>query len=204
MEVEFSKGAIKFSKELSDLDRFVLDVVDILNSCKIRYVIVSGYIAILFGRPRATEVVDFLMENIDFDKFKDFISISKNQGFEVMKSPDANELYFDFLRKYTAIRLYRTRIFPNAEIKFAKDELNKEALDNPLRVILNSRELLISPLEQQVAYKLYLGARNDIQDARFIFGIFKDNLDTKDILRMSKILKVEAKFDKYLGAKDEG
>ncbi len=204
MEFEFSGKRIKFSKELSDLDKFVLDVVDILNSCKISYVIVSGYIAILFGRPRATEDVDFLIENIDFGRFKDFISISKKQGFEVMNSPDAKELYFEFLSKYTAIRLYRTRIFPNAEIKFAKDELNREALNNPLKVILNSREILISPLEQQIAYKLYLGSRKDIQDARFLFGIFKDNLDIKDILRMSKILKVEAKFDKYLGAKDEG
>ena len=76
-------------------------------------------------------------------------------------------------------------------------------MNNPLKVVLNGKELLTSPLEQQIAYKLYLGSRKDIQDARFIFGIFKDNLNIKDILKISKVLKVETKFNKYLGAKDE-
>lgn len=42
--MEFSEGKIVFNRELSNLDKFVIDFVEILNSVKIRYVIVSGYV----------------------------------------------------------------------------------------------------------------------------------------------------------------
>lgn len=35
----------------------------------IKYVIVSGYVAILFGRSRISEDVDLLVEHISFEKF---------------------------------------------------------------------------------------------------------------------------------------
>ena len=198
MEIKFSGNEIVFDKKLSDLDNFVIDFVNLLNASKIRYVIVSGYVSILFGRPRVTEDIDFLIENIDFNKFTVFISNLEKDDFSVMNSDDKKKLYSDFLVKNTALRIYRGNIFPNAEVKFVKNKLDKEALNNPLKVILNDKELLISPLEQQIAYKLYLGSRKDIQDARFIFDIFKDKLDIKEILNVCRILKVEDKFKKYI------
>jgi len=42
-----------------------MDFVKLLDNAKIDYVVVSGYIAIVFGRPRGTEDVDiFIKENI--------------------------------------------------------------------------------------------------------------------------------------------
>src|SRR3990172_11157548 len=186
MEIEFSKNTITFKKKLSDLDNFVIDFVKVLNTSRIRHVIVSGYISILFGRPRITEDIDILIENVDFNKFNNLISSLRKNGFAIMNTSNTRKLYFDFLMKNTAIRIYKGNIFPNAEVKFVKSKLDKEILNNSLRVIMNNKELLISPLEQQIAYKLYLGSRKDIQDARFIFDIFKDQLDIKEILKLCK------------------
>lgn len=199
MEMEYSKGKITFDKELSDLDKFVLDFVGIMNEIKMKYVIVSGYVVLLFGRPRATEDVDILTEHFDFNKFEGFISLLKTKGFEIMNSPDASELYHEFLRKSTAIRIYSGKIYPNIELKFAHNDLNIEALRNPVKVIVNGKELLISPLEQQISYKLYLGSDKDIQDAKYLFELFKSNLDIGKIIQTNITLEVEDKSKKYLG-----
>ena len=58
MKLKFSKKKIEFRKELNDLDKFVIDFTSILNKLKIKYVIVSGYVAILFGRSRSSEDID--------------------------------------------------------------------------------------------------------------------------------------------------
>ena len=53
MEI-LNKKTIKLDKELNLLDKFVLEFVRILEK-HVNYVIVSGYVAILFGRARSTE-----------------------------------------------------------------------------------------------------------------------------------------------------
>ena len=65
---------------LSDLDLFVSHVLDIL-SVSLPYVIVSGYVAILFGQTRSTEDVDVLIPFCD------------NSTFE--------SLHDEFIRKFT-------------------------------------------------------------------------------------------------------
>lgn len=197
--MEFSEGKIVFEKEMSDLDKFVIDFINILNSCKIRYVIVSGYVVLLFGRPRATEDVDILTEHFDSDKFVDLVRLLKVSGFDILNSDDIDELYHEFLEKNTAIRIFKGVIYPNVELKFVNNPINNEALDNPIKVIVNEKELLISPLEQQISYKLYLGSDKDIQDAKYLFELFKDKLDIGKILKTNKILKVEDKSKLYLG-----
>ena len=52
--------AIRLDRELSELDKLVLAFVRILEK-HVPYVLVSGYVAILFGRARGTEDVDFLL-----------------------------------------------------------------------------------------------------------------------------------------------
>ena len=55
MEIEFKGNKIKFNKELNELDKFVLKFVAVLERLKIKYVLISGYVAILFGRSRSSE-----------------------------------------------------------------------------------------------------------------------------------------------------
>ncbi len=68
MEFEFSENRVKFGRELSNLDRRVIKFAGILDRLEIEYVIVSGYIAILFGRSRNTENVDLFVEEMRFEK----------------------------------------------------------------------------------------------------------------------------------------
>jgi hypothetical protein len=45
--MEYEDGVLRIDKELSKLDEFVADVTTILDDLDVRYVVVSGYVAIL-------------------------------------------------------------------------------------------------------------------------------------------------------------
>ena len=61
MEFSFTKKKIILNnKVVNRLDEFVLTFTSVLDRMKINYVIVSGYVAIVFGRSRATEDIDII------------------------------------------------------------------------------------------------------------------------------------------------
>lgn len=51
------------NRPLTELDKLVLEFVDCISAFK--YVIVSGYVAILFGRPRTTDDIDVIVGEAD-------------------------------------------------------------------------------------------------------------------------------------------
>ncbi len=200
MEFEFSGNRIKFSKELSDLDRFVIDLIKIINKTGIKYTVISGYIAILFGRPRVTEDVDIFIEDISYQQFKNFFGIISEKGYNFLNSSDPEDLFHNYLKESIGIRAAKTgSVFPNMEIKIAKTGLDKVSLGNPVFVELNGNEIITSSLELQIAYKLYLGSRKDIEDARFLFKMFESNLKYSEIEKYAIELGCEIKL-KFLGA----
>ena len=67
-------------RELSNLDKLVLRFIQILEK-HIDYVIISGYVAILLGRSRATEDVDVFIRKVDKQKFFSFYEELKKEGF---------------------------------------------------------------------------------------------------------------------------
>ncbi len=61
---------IYFNKPvLSPEDELALKFSSVLEKLGIRYVIVAGYIAVLFGRNRRTDDVDFIVEELSEEKF---------------------------------------------------------------------------------------------------------------------------------------
>ena len=53
---------LSLSRTLSDLDEDVIEFTEVLSACDVDYVVVSGYVAILTGRSRATEDVDVVLQ----------------------------------------------------------------------------------------------------------------------------------------------
>ena len=191
MEVEFKNGKILLTnKVMNALDEFVLQVSKILEK-HVDYVIVSGYVAILFGRSRGTEDIDFVIKTLSKEEFLELYEDFLGNGFEFINSDDPHELY-TMLRDGMAIRVSRTgEIFPNAELKFPKDEFHREALEMRILVDAGRLRVYISPLELQIAYKLYLGTDRDFEDAYFLYELFKDNLDMQKLKRWCTHLGVD-------------
>ena len=198
MKIKFSKERIEFEKNLSNIDKFVMDFILILNKLKINYVLISGYVSIMFGRNRASEDIDIFIEKLTIARFKGlWEELSKK--FECINASDFKSAYEDYLLKGTAIRFSKSKSYiPNMEVKFPKNELDEWTIKNKRKVILNREMLFISPLELQIPFKLFLGSEKDIEDARYLYKLFKNNIDAGLLKEFNRKLNIEPLFDKYL------
>ncbi|MBN1455290.1 MAG: hypothetical protein JW945_03435 [Methanomicrobia archaeon] len=200
MELEFEdEKRIRFAREFSELDRFVFEFVRVLNNQGIRYVVVSGYITILFGRTRTTEDIDLLSEKISFDEFnKLWLMLSEN--YECLNTTDVTDAYSHYLLNATAVRFAKKEQFiPNIEFKFIKDEVDYYSLTEAIEVRVGDNTLNISPLELQIAYKMFLGSEKDLEDAMFLFALFTEYLDLQTLMTfLTKFGVEDATVKQYL------
>jgi hypothetical protein len=200
LKSKVSKASIKLVKELNDLDKLVIDFVRILDRNKIKYVLVSGYVSILFGRSRSSEDIDIIVKKIPKRKFSVLWEDLSKKNFECFVPDNFENAYDKYLMKQTSIRFSRkNQPIPNIEFMFPKaEDLDNWVLKNGKEVRLNRYVLKISPIELQIAYKLFLGSKKDIEDARHLYQLFEENLNPK--LLSEFLLKLDKKglFNRYL------
>lgn len=109
MDIHYSDRQIDVvEKHLTILDRCVLDFIRMLEQ-KTSYVIVSGYVAILFGRSRGTEDVDILIPSLEKDTFDQLHRALVDGEYEFLNAEDARGLY-DMLTKGMGIRIAKKKI----------------------------------------------------------------------------------------------
>ncbi len=197
MKFKYGNGILKFDKELSELDKQVIKFIKLIKKSGTRYVLVSGYVAILFGRSRTTEDIDLFINKIDYGTFQKLFNRMVDDGYWAVDSDSLDDA-FSRLQEGLSIRMAKNdTVIPNFEIKFAKKTTDFISLDRPLKVIVNNNELLMSPLEIQIPFKVWLGSEKDIEDAAHLYELFGKLLDKKLMADMSKRLKVERKMVKY-------
>lgn len=175
------KKTIQLDKTLNELDLFVLAFVSILES-HTSYVIISGYVSILFGRARATEDIDIFIPELDEERFTILYSDLIKGGYWCLNTEEVSEAY-GYLKEGIAIRFAReNETIPNVEIKFARKSHALEALKDFITVATSKGRLRISSLEQQLAAKrYYLKSDKDFEDARHIEELFSDHIDKKKV-----------------------
>jgi len=191
--VKFRGNEIILRKELSQLDILALNGVSIISRVLGDYVIVAGYVAILFGRSRVTEDIDVIINSssVIIDNIIKLYDELNATGFWVFNAVSP-ETGFEILKNGLAIRVAKKEsIIPNLEVKIAKEPLEFEALRKKVRVILNDRELYISPIELNIAYKLYLGSQKDIEDAVYLYCVFQENIKTNVLASYMRRLGID-------------
>lgn len=200
MEYVYAKGRISIAKKLLSLDEFVLSFTKLLEKAGVRYVIVSGYVGIFFGRSRNTEDVDILIERCGKETFAALWSLA-SRDFECMNAKNPETAYARYLDRDSALRFHKKGEFiPNIELKFTKNEIDDFTLENRVEIVLNkSHRIFFPPMEMQVAYKLYLGSEKDIEDSRFLYGLFGDKLDKEMLRNALRMLDVPKDIISYLG-----
>lgn len=190
MDFIYKKKEISFTKHLNELDLFTLNFCKTLN--KTNYVIISGYVAILFGRSRSSEDIDIV---INSQTKKEFETMWKNitKEFECLNTANKNDA-FEYLKEGLALRFsYKGLFIPNMELKFAK-QLEQTALEKKVLVKVNNEMLYISPIDLQIAYKLFLGSEKDIEDARFLYKIFYKYLNKQQLTNYAVVLGTNLKW----------
>ena len=198
MDIKYLPQKIELTKELNSIDRLAADFTEILNELGIKYAVVAGCVAILFGRNRASEDVDIILEKTNFKLFTELWNkLSKN--FECIITHDTKEAYDMYLMENTPIRFSRKGEFiPNVEIKFPKLDLDYWTIANRKKVIVNGRVLFIGPIELEIPYKLFMGSGKDIEDAKHLYNLFKEKLNLDLLAQFNRKFKIEKMFNKYL------
>ncbi len=169
---------IKIDKTLNEVDKFAINFVKILEK-HMDYVIVSGYVAILLGRSRATEDVDIIIPKIDKDKLRLLYEDLLKNGYWCLNSSDLEDMW-DLLTSKHSIRFaIELEVNPNVELKFLKDVYDQMALRNPVTIVINENEKLkTSFLELQIAFKEeVLKSNRDIEDAKHLRLVAEGHLN---------------------------
>lgn len=202
MEFEFKKGVLKFERELSNLDKLVLKFTHILNKQKIDYVLISGYVAILFGRSRNTEDIDLFIEKMPLQKFLTFWNAVYEDSFECINESNPVDAYNYYLNDGLALRFALKGTFIwNFEVKFPKTKSDFYSLEHKIVVEFNGEQIVTSELELQIAYKLYLGSDKDFEDARHLYNVFKAHLGINLLTRHISEFKMEKQAERILWKK---
>ena len=194
--MELSDGTLTVSRELSELDKDVLEFTQILDACDVNYVIVSGYVAILTGRSRSTEDIDVILESLSEVETEQLVTELKDRGYWGMAMP-LDEMY-SMLSEGSRIRIAEEgEMYPNFETWFVSNDVEREALSNPLTVTFDERQIEISPLELQIAYKLRLAqaadslSGKDFEDALHLYLTFEERFNTEQLETYVNELGVE-------------
>ena len=183
MEIEFKGRDVYLDKELTLYDTLALNFSDVLKKHEVNHVYVSGYVALIFGRSRTSEDIDMLVERMSYTDFLSLWSSLYSAGFYCHNTPDCKTAYNVYLDKQIAIRFSENdRVIPNVEFKWASNEQHKRALSHNLEVYIPGGSVVISSLETQISFKLLLGSDKDIEDARYLFELFKERLNQKDLI----------------------
>lgn len=193
MEYNSSKKEIKLDRKISELDKFVIGFCSLLD----KYVLVSGYISILFGRSRATEDVDLLIPKMELEEFKRLWENIYDSGFECVNTNIPKEA-FEIINEGHNIRFSRKgKPIPNMEFELVQNDIHKYSFENKIKVIMKDNFLYISSLEMQIAYKLMLGKKGnkkDLEDAKHLYELFKEKLNNNELLKLVKELNAEREF----------
>ena len=97
------------------------------------------------------------------------------------------------------------QIHPNFETWFVSNDVEREALSNPLTVTFDEGQIEISPLELQIAYKLRLAqaadslSGKDFEDALHLYLTFEERFNTEQLEIYVNELGVEDYYAELTG-----
>ena len=173
--IELRDDHLFVDREPNDLDELAIRFTSILGDLTIEHVYVSGYVAILAGRSRATEDIDVLLERLDETTVTHLASRLEADGLwgPAMPLDSMNEMLSNDEHIWVA---REDELIPHLEVKFVRDEYDLASLEHAITAHISGTTLPIGPLELQIAYKLYLGTQTDFEDAVHLHTLFGESL----------------------------
>jgi len=190
---EIKEGTIVINRELTNLDIFLKDFIDILKKY-FDYLVVSGFVSISTGRVRGTEDIDVLVEVNDNAKFMRMFEELLEKDFWCYQADEPKEAY-EYVKKLNNIRFARkNELFPN--IEFVPINVSKKAkyyeFTRPQKIRVDEFEFKIPPIEFEILYKeIVLAGKKDIEDARHLRIVYKDEIDESKIEDFASQFQVE-------------
>ena len=189
----------RLSRNIDDktiLDRFTEEFCSIVDK-HVKYIICSGFVSIAHGRARGTEDIDMIIENLPKDKFILLHNELKKGDFICIQSDDPEIIYDDYLNLGESVRyVYEKEGFfpPEMEIKFAKDELDKQQIKERIKFPLTGLNVYFSSIESNIAFKEeLLKSEKDLEDAKHLRRLYFETIDENKINKIKEKIRERLK-----------
>lgn len=172
------------------LDKFALDFCAIAEK-HVKYIVVSGFVAIAHGTRRTTEDIDMIIEKMSFEQFKRFHNDLLKSGFHCMQSTKVEDIY-EYLTHKDSVRYVRqgSLMPPEMEVKFVKDEIDELQMQTRRKFDFTGLDIWFSSIEFNIAFKEeLLKANKDLEDARHLRILYKNEIDENFINQVKKMIK---------------
>ncbi|WP_160134785.1 hypothetical protein [Halococcus salsus] len=193
--VTLTDETLVVDRDPNRLDELAIAFSRLLERFDIGHVFVAGYVAILSGRARATQNIDVLVESLTEQQVDDLTAALDAEGFWGPAMPLASA--YEMLSNGDNIWVApEDQMTPHLEVKFVGDEFDRASLRTAITAQVGEETIPIGPLELQIAYKLYLGAQKDVEDAVHLYTLFEPNLSTQRLEQWAKRLDIEDKYDR--------
>lgn len=190
---EIEQGKIVINRELTELDIFVRDFINVLKKHS-NYLIVSGFVSIATGRPRGTEDVDILVPLLDEKKFQELFNELVKNKFWCYQSDNCKEVY-RYIKSLDSVRFAREgEIFPNMELIPITQERKSKYFEfsNPQEIRVSDFEFKIPWIEFEITYKeKVLGSKKDLEDAQHLRTFFSEILDEDKFRKSCEVIENE-------------
>ena len=186
-------GTIIINRELTKLDLFVKDFLDVLKKHS-DYLIVSGFVSISTGRTRGTEDVDILAQKLDKTKFVLLLGDLFKNSFWCYQGDTIDEIW-KYIENGDNIRFAKEgEMFPNVEfISVDKSKPTKYfEFTHPQKIKIQDFEFKIPPIEFEILYKeIVLAGKKDIEDAQHLRTFFSELIKKERFKEYEPIIKKE-------------
>lgn len=193
--IELRKGTLVVERDPNNLDELAIAFSQILGRFDISHVFIAGYVSILAGRARSTEDVDVLIERIDEATADELADTLSREGFWGPAMPLSS--MYEMLDNGDNIWVAPTdQVAPHLEVKFAHDQFDRASLEQSITARIGNKTIPIGPLELQIAYKLYLGAQTDVEDAVHLYTLFEESLRKPRLEEWVIRLDVETEYER--------
>ncbi len=181
----------RMTRDKNILEKFLLDFAKVIEKQGVKYIVVSGFVAIAHGRIRGTEDIDMIIERIGKKRFVELHNDLVKAGFECMQSDDAELIFDNYLNCNLSVRYTkRGEYIPEMELKLAKDELDEMQINEREKIDFTGLDVWFSSIEINIAFKEeLLKSEKDIEDARHLRLIYKNKLDENKINKIKKMIR---------------
>jgi hypothetical protein len=190
---EMKEGKILINRELTDLDLFVKDFLEIVKK-HCNYLIVSGFVSISTGRVRGTEDVDILIPLTDEKSFLSLFDDLIKNNFWCYQTEIPSEAY-NYFKRFNNIRFARTgEMFPNMKVIPVTSEKKAKYFEfnNPQIIKIKDFEFKAPWLEFEIIYKeKILSGKKDLEDAAHLRAFFSDILDEERFRKSEEVINNE-------------
>ncbi|SDR34617.1 hypothetical protein [Natronobacterium texcoconense] len=178
--IELRGDTLVVDREPNALDELAIDFSAVLSDLDVEHVYIAGYLAILTGRPRATDDIDVLVEPLSETEIETVVEELRDADYWGPAMP-LEEMYGNLSEGTNIWVAPDGQTTPHLEVKFPTDEFDRASLSNAIEARVAGETIPIGPLELQIAYKLYLGGQKDFEDAAHLYSLFGETLRETDL-----------------------